>query len=114
MLPGSVLVGDDTEVNGVRGVPDQHVGAFLGGPAVDRLVLMEVGEPGGLGPDRLVQVTVDGDGNLEPGGRGKKAGARRIRRRALKGGEKGEEHGGSKVRGKAGIMDSRNNDFIAP
>src|SRR4030095_13738295 len=76
---GLALIGDYAEVNRVGRVPHQHDRSFLGGPAVDWLVLMEIGESGGLGPNRLVQLPVDGDGSLEAGRRGKKAGARRIR-----------------------------------
>ena len=86
---GLALVRDDAEVNGIGGVPHQHDRFFFGGAAVDWLVLMEIGEPGGLGPNRLVQLPVDGDGSLEAGRRSIKAGAHRIRRRALKGNEEG-------------------------
>ena len=67
MAAGTPVVGDDAEVNRVRRVPDQHLGPLLRGPAVHRLVLPEAGEPGGLGPDRLVEHAVDPDRRLQPG-----------------------------------------------
>ena len=53
-----LVVRDDAEVDRVRRVPDQHLGALLGRPAVDRLVLVEAIEDGRLPPDRLVQLAV--------------------------------------------------------
>ena len=71
---GVPIVGDDPEVDRIRRVPDQHLGLLLRGPAIHRLVLPEAGEPGGLGPDRLVQLAVDLDRSLQPGDlRGRRA-----------------------------------------
>ena len=58
MAAGHPVVGDDAEVDRVGRVPDQDLGPLLRGPAVHRLVLPEAGEPGGLGPDGLVEDAV--------------------------------------------------------
>ena len=61
------LPGDDAEVDRVAPVPDPDFGGLFGGPAVDRLILGEVGEARGLGPGRLVETAVDGDGRVDSG-----------------------------------------------
>ena len=67
MAAGFRSCGDDAEIDGVRRVPDQDLGLLLGRAAIHRLILPEAGEPGGGGPDRLVELAVDLDGALQPG-----------------------------------------------
>ena len=51
----------DSEVDRGRRVEDEDFGRVLGGAAVDRRVLREVGEPHRLLPHRFVEDAVDGD-----------------------------------------------------
>src|SRR4030095_13184316 len=55
-------VGDDPEINRIRRIKDARLGALLGGSAGGGWVLMEAGQPRGLGPGRLTQRPIDRDG----------------------------------------------------
>ena len=84
------VVADDTEVDGVRGVDDPHLGPFGSRPALFRLRLHEPGGRRGVGPGGIVEhgpIEDRGHGRLDRGygtetaDRGDLEAGRRLRRR---------------------------------
>ena len=58
--------GSDPEVDRVTGIPHQDLRWLGSRPAIHRLILREIGEPGGSAPNRLAQVSVDRYRRVDP------------------------------------------------
>jgi hypothetical protein len=64
--PAVQLEGADAEVDRAGGVPDEHLRRVGGGHAVVGRVLREARQDRGVGPHRVLQVSVNERGGFEP------------------------------------------------
>jgi hypothetical protein len=65
--PGIAVVGQDSEIYRLGGIPDAHLGSLFRRPAVHWLVLAEPGQAGRLGPGRFIEGAVNRRDGFDPG-----------------------------------------------